>query len=46
MTVVAEFVTGHPKNNLRQGGSFLMVMKKSPGNTYTTIYEDSDWSTR
>ena len=30
-TVTAEFVTGHPKNNLRRGGTFLEVQRQVDG---------------
>ncbi len=42
--VVAEFSTGHPKNNLRRGGTFLEVQRLD-GTTWRTVADDGDRST-
>jgi len=42
--VNVEFWTGHPKNNLRQGGTFLEVQRWD-GATWRTVANDGDWST-
>ncbi|OZM72425.1 alkaline ceramidase [Amycolatopsis antarctica] len=43
--VVAEFVTGHPKNNLRTGDTFLEVQRLVDG-TWVRHADDGDWATR
>ncbi len=43
-TVTTEFWTGHPKNNLRRGGTFLEVQKQQ-GTSWVTVADDGDWST-
>jgi len=43
-TVIAEFWTGHPKNNLRRGGTFLEVQRRD-GSTWVPVADDGDWST-
>lgn len=43
-TVTVEFRGGHPKNNLRQGDTFLLVEKKQ-GNQWIKIADDGDWDT-
>lgn len=42
--VTVEFSTGHPKNNLRRGGTFLQVQRLD-GSTWRTVADDGDWST-
>lgn len=42
--VNVEFWTGHPKNNLRQNGSFLEVQRWDGAN-WLVVATDSDWST-
>ncbi len=42
--VNVEFWTGHPKNNLRQNGTFLEVQRLD-GAFWTSIATDSDWNT-
>ncbi len=43
-TARAVFWTGHPKNNLRRGGTFLEVQRLT-GGTWTRVAGDKDWST-
>ncbi|MGW0698482.1 neutral/alkaline ceramidase [Streptomyces sp. NPDC002867] len=43
-TVTAEFVTGHPKNNLRRGGTFLEVQRLVDGQ-WDRVRDDGDWDT-
>jgi neutral ceramidase len=43
-TVVVDFWTGHPKNNLRRGGTFLEVQRQVNGQ-WVTVADDGDWST-
>jgi len=43
-TVAVEFWTGHPKNNLRRGGTFLEVQRQE-GGSWVTVADDGDWST-
>ncbi|MFE7384231.1 neutral/alkaline ceramidase [Streptomyces zhihengii] len=43
-TVTAEFVTGHPKNNLRRGGTFLEVQRQVDGR-WVRVLDDGDWDT-
>jgi neutral ceramidase len=42
--VEVEFWTGHPKNNLRQNGTFLDVQRWD-GAAWRTVATDSDWNT-
>jgi neutral ceramidase len=42
--VDVEFWTGHPKNNLRQNGTFLEVQRWD-GAAWRTVANDGDWST-
>jgi len=42
--VDVEFWTGHPKNNLRQNGTFLEVQRWD-GAAWRTVATDGDWST-
>jgi neutral ceramidase len=42
--VDVEFWTGHPKNNLRQNGTFLDVQRWD-GAAWRTVAADSDWNT-
>lgn len=42
--VVAVFRTGHPKNDLRNEGTFLEVQRREGGG-WTTAATDDDWST-
>jgi neutral ceramidase len=41
--VRANFVTGHPNNNLRHEGTYLEVQRLD-GGAWTTIATDADWS--
>ncbi|MFD1815717.1 neutral/alkaline ceramidase [Rhodococcus gannanensis] len=43
--VVAEFVTGHPQNNLHRGGTFFEVQRLDGAN-WTRHADDGDWSTK
>ncbi|GAA2361084.1 ceramidase CerN [Saccharopolyspora halophila] len=43
--VTAEFVTGHPKNDLRRGGTFTEVQRLLDGR-WVTVADDRDWATR
>ena len=43
--VVAEFVTGHPKNNLRIGETFLEVQRLVDG-AWVRHADDGDWATK
>ncbi|MFD8976985.1 neutral/alkaline ceramidase [Streptomyces sp. NPDC059593] len=42
--VAVVFVTGHPKNNLRQRGTFLEVQQLKDG-SWTRHLDDGDWQT-
>lgn len=44
-TATVEFWTGHPKNNLHRGGTFLEVQRLN-GSTWVTVADDNDWDTR
>ncbi|MFI1470214.1 neutral/alkaline ceramidase [Streptomyces wuyuanensis] len=44
-TASVEFVTGHPKNNLRRGGTFLEVQRLVDGR-WVRVLDDGDWRTR
>jgi neutral ceramidase len=43
-TVAVEFWTGHPKNNLRRGGTFLEVQRQVGGG-WEIVADDGDWET-
>jgi neutral ceramidase len=43
--VSVAFVTGHPKNNLRRGGSFAEVQRLVDGQ-WVRVADDRDWSTK
>ncbi|PRY33241.1 neutral/alkaline ceramidase [Pseudosporangium ferrugineum] len=43
-TVRADFVTGHPNNNLRNEGTFLEVQRQD-GGAWTTVSTDAGWQT-
>ncbi|KAF0964890.1 neutral/alkaline ceramidase [Rhodococcus sp. T7] len=43
--VTVEFVTGHPHNNPRRGGTFLEIQRLS-GDRWIRHADDGDWSTR
>lgn len=43
--VNVEFWTGHPKNNLRQNGTFLEVQRWD-GAAWRVVANDGDWSTK
>ncbi|WP_406690835.1 neutral/alkaline ceramidase [Saccharopolyspora sp. ID03-671] len=43
--VTAEFVTGHPKNDLRRGGTFAEVQRLVDGR-WVTVADDRHWATR
>lgn len=40
----AVFYTGHPRNNLRNEGTFLEVQRRD-GDSWRTVATDNDWST-
>ena len=42
--VRADFVTGHPNNNLRTEGTYLEVQRQTPDG-WRTVATDSEWST-
>ncbi|MFD4367393.1 neutral/alkaline ceramidase [Rhodococcus sp. NPDC058521] len=42
---VAEFVTGHPKNDLRRRSTYLEVQRRQ-GKNWVRHADDSDWSTK
>jgi neutral ceramidase len=44
-TVVVEFQSGHPRNNLRTGKSFIYIEKAQKGD-WEVIAVDSDWDTK
>ncbi|MDO5693171.1 MAG: neutral/alkaline non-lysosomal ceramidase N-terminal domain-containing protein [Pseudomonadota bacterium] len=41
----AVFWTGHPKNDLRQEGTFLQVQQRQPDGRWRTVRQDHDWDT-
>jgi len=43
-TIVAKFVSGHPRNNVMLGGSFLTVERQN-GTAWQVVAKDSHWST-
>jgi neutral ceramidase len=43
-SVRADFVTGHPNNNLRNEGTFVEVQRQA-GDQWTTVSTDSEWQT-
>ncbi|WP_405791640.1 neutral/alkaline ceramidase [Streptomyces sp. NBC_01506] len=43
-TATVEFATGHPKNNLRRGGTFLEVQRLVDGK-WERVLDDGDWRT-
>ena len=43
-TVRADFVTGHPNNNLRDEGTFIEVQRQESGG-WRTVSTDSEWQT-
>lgn len=43
-TATAEFATGHPKNNVRRGSTFLEVQRLENG-TWQRVLDDGDWET-
>lgn len=43
--VVVRFQTGHPKNNLRRGGTYLEVQQLTPAG-WKAVADDGDWSTK
>ncbi|XP_068227138.1 putative neutral ceramidase C isoform X1 [Palaemon carinicauda] len=45
-TVSAKFVSGHPRNNVMLGGSFLKVQQLQPDDSWLTIATDANWETR
>jgi len=45
-TIIAKFVSGHPRNNAMLGGSFLTVEKQEANNTWRIVAKDSHWSTK
>lgn len=45
-TVSVEFVSGHPKNDLRLGGTYLTVERLGPFVNWTIVATDTDWETK
>ncbi|XP_045477252.1 neutral ceramidase [Harmonia axyridis] len=45
-TVSAKFISGHPRNNVKQGKTFLTVEKQLDNKTWQIIYTDANWETR
>ncbi len=43
--VTVEFVTGHPRNNPRRGGTFFEIQRLS-GDHWLRHADDGDWSTK
>ncbi|WP_411097271.1 neutral/alkaline ceramidase [Streptomyces sp. 020-2-3H-GM] len=43
-TATAEFATGHPKNDVRRGSTFLEVQRLENG-TWKRVLDDGDWET-
>ncbi|MFJ9624356.1 neutral/alkaline ceramidase [Streptomyces sp. NPDC101181] len=43
-TATVEFATGHPKNNLRRGSTFLEVQRLENG-SWKRVLDDGDWET-
>ncbi|MFI7240206.1 neutral/alkaline ceramidase [Streptomyces cyaneofuscatus] len=43
-TATVEFATGHPKNNVRRGGTFLEVQRLEAGK-WVRVLDDGDWET-
>ncbi|MFI1190637.1 neutral/alkaline ceramidase [Streptomyces californicus] len=43
-TATVEFATGHPKNNVRRGSTFLEVQRLENG-TWMRVLDDGDWET-
>ncbi|MFF5879593.1 neutral/alkaline ceramidase [Streptomyces californicus] len=43
-TATVEFATGHPKNNVRRGSTFLEVQRLENG-TWKRVLDDGDWET-
>ena len=43
--VTAVFVSGHPRNDLRRGGTFLEVQRRVDGR-WRRVLDDDDWDTR
>ncbi|MFC9803007.1 neutral/alkaline ceramidase [Streptomyces bacillaris] len=44
-TATVEFATGHPKNNLRRGGTFLEVQRLEADGRWARVLDDGDWET-
>ncbi|MFP2908039.1 neutral/alkaline non-lysosomal ceramidase C-terminal domain-containing protein, partial [Pyxidicoccus sp. 3LFB2] len=44
--VSVTFWGGHPKNDLRQEGTFLRVQRLGPGGAWEDVADDSAWETR
>ncbi|XP_044761583.1 neutral ceramidase [Coccinella septempunctata] len=45
-TVSAKFISGHPRNNVKQGKTFLTVEKQLENKTWQIVYTDANWETR
>lgn len=43
-TATVEFATGHPKNNVRRGSTFLEVQRLENG-TWQRVLDDGNWET-
>ncbi|XP_071438789.1 neutral ceramidase [Hetaerina americana] len=44
--VRVKFVSGHPRNNLRQEDTFLSVEKQRDNGEWDIVYTDASWSTK
>ncbi|XP_052755048.1 neutral ceramidase isoform X2 [Galleria mellonella] len=47
-TVVAHFVSGHPRNSIRHGRSYVAVerLQEAEDDAWTTVATDADWETK
>lgn len=39
-------ISGHPRNNVKQGKTFLTVEKQLENKTWQIVYTDANWETR
>ncbi|KAG7162528.1 Neutral ceramidase-like [Homarus americanus] len=45
-TVTAKFVSGHPRNDVQLGGTFLTVERQSDAGDWQVVATDASWETR
>nr|XP_027227263.1 neutral ceramidase-like isoform X1 [Penaeus vannamei] len=45
-TVTAKFVSGHPRNDVQLGGSFLTVERLTDAGSWQVVATDASWETR